>query len=151
MQVITSSPEATFQWGEKLAKLMLAGDTICLSGDLGAGKTLLVKGIASGIGVTEAVTSPTFTLLQIYETGRIPIHHFDLYRLEDSAQLFDIGFEEYVGTDNITLIEWANQFVTEMPEACLWIEIKKGASDEERILTMTPQGARYQALCVGVE
>jgi tRNA threonylcarbamoyladenosine biosynthesis protein TsaE len=151
MLFTTNNPGETFQFGEKLAKGLVAGDAICLSGDLGAGKTLFVQGIAAGLGVAEGVTSPTFTILQIYDTGRVPIHHFDLYRLDVADQLLDIGFEEYVSSDSVALIEWADKFTTQMPAECLWIELRKGSAAQERVIAISPCGARYRELCEELE
>lgn len=143
---VTESPEATFSLGKELGARLDRGDVICLSGDLGAGKTLFTQGVAAGLGVGEGVTSPTFTILQVYEDGRCPIYHFDLYRLEIPQQLEDIGFEEYSRPDGVAIIEWADKFAAEMPEEHLWIELK--INDEAgRVVTMSPHGARYVKLC----
>lgn len=141
----TASPEETLQLGQRLAELLHAGDVVCLSGDLGAGKTLLTKGIASGLGVTEDVTSPTFTVLQVYE-AKIPVYHFDLYRLEHADELMDIGFDEFVFGSGIAIIEWADKFSSCMPEEYLRIEITHGTTPETRIIQVQPQGTRYESL-----
>jgi len=144
----TDSPAATHSLGRKLAAGLVAGDVICLNGDLGAGKTLLVKGLAAGLDITEGVSSPTFTILQIYETGRLPLNHFDLYRLETPEELFDIGFEEYLRTDGVTVIEWADKFLPELPEEYLRIELQMGKTDAaERVISIEPFGGkRYNKL-----
>ncbi|MBP2655752.1 MAG: tsaE [Firmicutes bacterium] len=147
LQFSTNEPEATQRFGKELAARLQAGDVICLSGDLGAGKTLLVQGMAAGMGITDDVTSPTFTILQVYDNGRIPFYHFDLYRLDTSRELENIGFEEYVGTDGVAVIEWADKFVEAMPENCLWIEINLGQGENERIIYVKPEGERFGRLC----
>lgn len=144
---IANNAGETYGLGQKLAGKLAAGDVICLSGDLGAGKTLFAQGIAAGLGVDEAVTSPTFTILQIYDGGRLPIYHFDLYRLEDAAQLLDVGFEEYVATDGVALIEWADKFTAAMPRERLWIELKANNATDKRVITLLPHGRRYLGLC----
>jgi len=145
VMIHTSSPEETLHLGQLLAALLKAGDVVCLCGDLGAGKTLLTKGIAAGLGVTEDVTSPTFTVLQVYE-AKPPIYHFDLYRLEHADELMDIGFDEFVSGSGIAIIEWADKFSDFMPEEYLRIEIMHGATPETRTIQVQPQGNRYESL-----
>jgi tRNA threonylcarbamoyladenosine biosynthesis protein TsaE len=142
----TTSPDETFCFGQQLSKLVSAGYVLCLAGDLGAGKTLLVQGLANGLEIAEKVTSPTFTILQVYEAA-LPLYHFDLYRLEHPAELQDIGFEEYIASDGVVVIEWPDKFPEELPDEYLWIEIKLGAMETERLLTISAQGNRYQRLC----
>jgi tRNA threonylcarbamoyladenosine biosynthesis protein TsaE len=147
----SSSPEATYALGQKLAFYLKGGDVICLSGNLGQGKTLFTKGIVAAFESEEIVTSPTFSLLNIYTGQRggcnIPIYHFDLYRLDYKNQLEDIGFYEYVFTDGISIIEWADKFKTCLPEEYLWVEIMSGESFEERRFKLSPHGIRYEKLC----
>lgn len=143
---LTRTADGTFQFGHTLGKKLTAGDVLCLTGDLGAGKTLLVQGAAAGLGVTETVTSPTFTLMQVYETGRLPVYHFDLYRLDAPMDLHNIGFEEYMGGDGVALIEWADKFPAAMPEHCLWVEINRGRETTERVIMLRPKGERYRRL-----
>ncbi len=145
--ITMENPAATAAFGRALGRRLAAGDVVCLAGDLGAGKTLLVQGIAAGLGVTEEVTSPTFTILQVYDSGRLPLNHFDLYRLETPAELEDVGFAEYTGGDAAAVIEWADKFAAAMPDERLWIEIKGGAGPSERLLALTPAGERYRRLC----
>jgi len=143
---LTQSADGTLCFGRALGTRLTAGDVLCITGDLGAGKTLLAQGVAAGLGITEEVTSPTFTLMQVYETGRFPIYHFDLYRLDDPMDLYNIGFEEYVGGDGVALIEWADKFTADMPERCLWVEISRGSVATERIISLQPKGERYRRL-----
>lgn len=141
----TNSPQETSLLGCQLAKFLQDGDIICLAGDLGAGKTLLVKAVADGLGIKEEITSPTFTVLNVYEND-IALYHFDLYRLETEEELYDIGFDEYTSSGGVVLIEWPDKFIESMPEQKLWIDIQKGLEDD-RIITIKPFGNRYQKLC----
>ncbi|MDR3589963.1 MAG: tRNA (adenosine(37)-N6)-threonylcarbamoyltransferase complex ATPase subunit type 1 TsaE [Negativicutes bacterium] len=142
----TANPRETFALGEQLGAGLALGDVICLNGDLGAGKTLLVQGIAAGLGICEGVTSPTYTILHVYDGGRLPIFHFDLYRLEHPDQLDDIGFEEYSRPDGVAIIEWADKFAARMPEENLWVELKV-MDGTSRSITLKPAGPRYEQLC----
>ncbi|MEN6411970.1 MAG: tRNA (adenosine(37)-N6)-threonylcarbamoyltransferase complex ATPase subunit type 1 TsaE [Veillonellales bacterium] len=139
----TNSPEDTFSFGQKMAGLVSAGDVFCLAGDLGAGKTLLTQGISAGLQVGDAVTSPTFAILNVY-AAVLPIYHFDLYRLEHPAELTDIGFYEYIEGDGLAIIEWPDKFPAELPDEYLWIDIKTGDSPNERLLCLRPRGVRYE-------
>lgn len=143
---VTQSADGTFNLGRALGERLTGGDVVCLTGELGAGKTLFAQGIAAGLGITEEVTSPTFSLMQIYETGRIPVHHFDLYRLDNPIDLYNIGFEEYVGGTGAAIIEWADKFTEEMPERRLWVTISRGGETTERLIMLQPKGERYQRL-----
>lgn len=141
------NPAGTRALGEVLGQRLAAGDVICLTGDLGAGKTLFVQGLAAGLGVTDDVTSPTFTILQVYDGGRLPLYHFDLYRLDDPGQLEDIGFTEYAGGRGAAVIEWADKFAAAMPEERLWVELRLGNGEDERLISFEPVGVRYRRLC----
>ncbi len=147
LTVKSADPAATFAFGRSLGQRLAAGDIVCLAGDLGAGKTLLVQGIATGLGVTDDVTSPTFTILQVYGGGRLPLNHFDLYRLDNADELEDVGFEEYTGGEGAAVIEWADKFAAAMPGECLWIELKGGGGENEREIVLSPAGERYRHLC----
>ena len=147
LTITTDNPAATLAFGRSLGQRLAAGDVVCLTGDLGAGKTLLVQGMAAGLGVTDDVTSPTFTILQVYEGGRLPFTHFDLYRLDEPADLEDIGFAEYTGGDGVAVIEWADKFAAAMPDERLWVELKSGGGESERTIELTPAGERYRRLC----
>ncbi|MBP2651130.1 MAG: tsaE [Firmicutes bacterium] len=147
LELITNQPEDTLRFGETMAAKLQAGDVICLSGDLGAGKTLLTQGIAAGMGTECSVTSPTFTIMQVYDDGRVPIYHFDLYRLDIRDELDNIGFEEYIGRDGVAIIEWADKFPAAMPKEYLWLEITIGKDSTERIIRITPAGERFIELC----
>ena len=106
----TGSREETIALGERLGRALAAGDVLVLTGDLGAGKTQLTKGIAAGMGVTDDVTSPTFTIEMVYEGAEMPLYHFDLYRLDDPDQLEDTGIFDVLGADGVCSIEWGEQF-----------------------------------------
>ena len=123
-QQITYSEAQTRELAEALAAGAKSGQVYCLAGDLGVGKTAFAKGFAYGLGVTEDVVSPTFTIVREYE-GRLPFYHFDIYRLPDGDSLYDIGFEEYVEGRGVCLIEWADQLREEMPDDAVWITIEK--------------------------
>lgn len=143
----TNSPDETFKLGKQVAGLVSGGDTICLAGNLGAGKTVFVQGIASNLNIEDNVTSPTFNILNLYQ-GNLTVYHFDLYRLECSSQLDDIGFYEYTADhDALAVIEWPDKFPEELPDEYLWIEIKPGTNSDERLFLFKPKGKRYQQLC----
>ena len=116
MASITShSPAETFAFGQSIAAALLAGDVLALCGDLGAGKTHFVKGVAAGLGITAEVTSPTFTLIHEYPGGRLPLFHFDFYRLESENDLLRIGFDDYLDAGGVLAIEWAEKFPALLP------------------------------------
>ena len=127
----------TEDFGRELGAGAKAGTVIALIGDLGTGKTTLTKYIAAGLGVTEQVTSPTFTIIKEYRTGRIPLFHFDVYRIGDIDEMFEIGYEEYFFGDGICVIEWADLIEDLIPEDAMTIRITRGESDEERVYEIT--------------
>lgn len=147
MSVIkTSSPEETTGVGEKLGALLRTGDMICLNGDLGAGKTRFAQGVARGLGIDGPVTSPTFTLINEYH-GRLPLYHMDVYRLGDSLEMEDLGYEEYFYGDGVTLVEWAERVKELLPEERLDIYINRYTeSENSREITTAPRGERYRRL-----
>jgi len=120
----THSAEETRQLGEWLAGRLKAGDTLLLRGELGSGKSEFTRGLAKGLGVTETVTSPSFTILNVYESGRLPLYHFDWYRLEDSGELYELGMDEYLGGDGIAAVEWPEQCEDAVPEDALEIRFR---------------------------
>jgi len=141
----TSSSEAATQGlGTALAPLACAGDVLILSGDLGAGKTQFTKGLAAGLGVVEPVTSPTFNILLVHE-GRIPLYHFDLYRLGSSEQLDDLDYWAILEADGITVVEWGDRFPDAIPPECVSVSVGI-VSDDERRLHVAGVGARGEAL-----
>lgn len=125
MLVETWSPEETFQLGEKLGREAKPGQIYTLNGDLGVGKTVFTQGIAKGLGITEPVNSPTFTIVQIYEEGRIPFYHFDVYRIGDVEEMEEIGYQDYFFGDGLCIIEWAELIQEIIPEHAKKITIKK--------------------------
>ncbi|MDO6355852.1 tRNA (adenosine(37)-N6)-threonylcarbamoyltransferase complex ATPase subunit type 1 TsaE [Caloramator sp. CAR-1] len=123
MKVKSNSQEMTFEIGLKIAKLLKKGDVISLNGDLGAGKTHLVKGIAKGLEVHEDITSPTFTIVNEYD-GKMPLYHFDVYRISDISELYEIGFEEYIYGEGVSVIEWGNLVEELLPDYTIKINIR---------------------------
>jgi len=121
----TNSEAETFALGRKLGEEAKAGQVFTLIGDLGVGKTVFTKGIAKGLGITEPVNSPTFTIVQIYEEGRLPLYHLDVYRISDVEEMEEIGYEDYFYGDGICLIEWANLIEEILPERFCRITIEK--------------------------
>ena len=118
----------TFAIGETIGKQTKPGEVYALLGDLGVGKTVLTKGLAKGLGITEAVNSPTFTIVQIYEQGRLPLYHFDVYRIADPEEMDEIGYEDYFFGEGVCLVEWANLIEELMPSQTKWITIEKDLS-----------------------
>ena len=143
----TSSPEETKTLACALATCLRAGDVVLLSGDLGAGKTQFTQGLAAGLGAADAVISPTFNIVLTYGSGRLPLHHFDLYRLDSAEQLEDIGLREYLESDGVCVVEWAEKFPAVFDEY-LAIEIRK-ASEDVRLLSALPVGIRAEELLAG--
>ena len=121
----TNSTEETFMFAENLGREALPGQIWALDGDLGAGKTVFCQGFAAGLGVTELVNSPTFTIVQEYTTGRLPLYHFDVYRIEEPEELEEIGCEEYFYGDGVCLIEWAERIRELLPENTRYIRLQK--------------------------
>ncbi|WP_243373901.1 tRNA (adenosine(37)-N6)-threonylcarbamoyltransferase complex ATPase subunit type 1 TsaE [Geotalea sp. SG265] len=144
--IVSKSVQETISAGKRLGALLGAGDFLALTGELGAGKTQFAKGIAEGLGVDPAtpITSPTYTLLNIYP-GRVPFYHFDLYRLQGSEDLLDLGFEEYFHGDGVCLVEWAERLEETLPEDHLLITMSHDG-DDCRTLSFTPSGSRGEEL-----
>jgi tRNA threonylcarbamoyladenosine biosynthesis protein TsaE len=129
----THSVEKTIRFGARLAAALERGDVVAISGELGTGKTALVKGIARGLGVPQDVTSPTFTLIHEYDGGRLPLHHIDLYRLHSPQQALAIGIEDYLNGSGVTVIEWAEKIESLLPERTTRIRIESLGETERRI------------------
>ena len=145
MQIQTHSPEETEAVGRKLAVQLQPGDILAYYGDLGAGKTAFTRGLAAGLGVTEPVTSPTYTIVNEYLSGRLPLFHFDMYRLGSADDLFDIGWEDYLARGGICAVEWSEN-VEEALTGALRITITKDSADET-VRTITIEGgARFANL-----
>ena len=124
----TFSDRETFDIGKKIAEGVCSGAVVCLDGDLGVGKTVFAKGFAAGLGISEVISSPTFTIVNVYEEGRLPFFHFDVYRIADPEELFEIGFDDYIYGDGVSLIEWAELIEEELPEGCARVRISKDIS-----------------------
>ena len=136
---------ATENFGRLLGALAADGDVYCLSGDLGAGKTLMSKGVCEAVGVEEEdVVSPTFALMNIYNGKIMEVRHFDLYRLDSPEELADIGFYEYVGGEGVSLIEWGDLFQSELPPE--YLQVNLTIVPEGRIVELIPIGLRYEAI-----
>ena len=121
----TFSPEETRALGKKLGEMAQPGEIYTLNGDLGVGKTVFTQGIAEGLGITEAVSSPTFTIVQVYEDGRMPFYHFDVYRIGDIEEMDEIGYEDYFYGDGLCMIEWAGLIEEILPEKRHDVTIEK--------------------------
>ena len=125
----TASPADTFAFGERLGREAKPGTVIALLGDLGVGKTVLTQGIAAGLGITEPVVSPTFTILQVYEEGRLPFYHYDVYRIGDPEEMEEVGYEDCFYGEGVCIVEWADLIGELLPEDTIRITIEK---DPER-------------------
>ena len=121
MNFSVNSVEQTTAIGLELGKLLNSGDIVCLTGDLGTGKTHITKGIAKGLGITEYITSPTFTIVNEYDSGRLKFYHFDVYRVSDPDEIYAIGFDDYIFSDGVSVIEWANYIEDILPNEYLHI------------------------------
>lgn len=162
MRIETFSENETLSFGRDLGSKAKPGQVYALLGDLGVGKTILTKGFAQGLGIEEPVNSPTFTILQGYEEGRIPFYHFDVYRIGDPEEMEEIGYEDCFFGDGVCLVEWANLIEELMPEGTIWITIKKnlqkgfdyrsievqtrkeGLSREDLDLGCVPEGGQHE-------
>ncbi|KRM93490.1 tRNA (adenosine(37)-N6)-threonylcarbamoyltransferase complex ATPase subunit type 1 TsaE [Lentilactobacillus senioris] len=142
-----NTPDQTMKLGQKLAQLLQPQDLILLDGDLGAGKTTFTKGLASGLGITRPVKSPTFTIVREYQTGRLPLYHMDVYRLEDGGGE-ELGLEEYINGDGVVVIEWSEFVAAELPDEFLRIKFERNDEngDNSRVATLTAQGSHYEKL-----
>ena len=136
MQYITHSPEETRALGCKLAQALWGGAVVAFTGDLGAGKTAFVSGMAEGLGIEERVTSPTFTIVNEYEGGRLPLFHFDMYRLGSADELFHIGWEDYLARDGVCAVEWSENVEEALDGDTVRVDIARGEDDNTRVITM---------------
>ena len=123
--LFSNSAEETTKIAYDMAMDSKPGDIICLSGNLGVGKTVFTKGFARGLGITEPVVSPTFTIVQVYEDGRMPLYHFDVYRIDDPDEMDEIGYEDCFFGQGVSLVEWAEKIEELLPENCTRVTIKK--------------------------
>lgn len=145
MEIKLNGLKATEEFGIRLGKLLKSGDIVCLNGDLGAGKTTMTKSIGIGLDVDEYITSPTFALINLYK-GRMVVYHFDVYRLENVDELYDLGFDEYFYGNGVCIIEWAEKIDKLIPEDRIIIDIEKTNKDDERILHISGHGNRYEEI-----
>jgi tRNA threonylcarbamoyladenosine biosynthesis protein TsaE len=139
------SLEKMKQFGEKLGSLLRGGEIITLNGDLGAGKTEITKSIAKSLLIEDYITSPTFTIVNEYE-GRLKLNHFDVYRLESSEDMYDLGYEEYFYSDGVSVIEWAEIISDILPRERLDLYIKRTEKEEEREIELVPHGESYEKI-----
>lgn len=144
-EVRTYSRDETVNVGRKLGKLLGKGDIVCINGGLGSGKTVFTCGIAASLGISGYVTSPTFTIVNEYDS-EIPLYHFDVYRLEHPEDMFEIGFDEYIAGDGITVIEWANLIEAVLPEERISVNIaidEESMKENARIISISFIGGKY--------
>lgn len=134
MEYVSNSPAETEALGAALAGRLKPGAVVAFSGDLGAGKTAFVRGMARGLGIPERVTSPTFTIVNEYEGGRLPLFHFDMYRLGSSDELFDIGWEDYLVRGGVCAVEWSENVSDALEGDCIRVDIRRGAHDNQRLI-----------------
>ena len=148
-KITTYSESETIELAQNIESEKFPNMVICLTGDLGNGKTVFAKGFAQALEVKEEVTSPTFNIIKEYTSGEMPLYHMDVYRLEESKQ--DLGIEEYFTKKGVTIIEWADMIEDQLPDRRLDIRIKNSIEDEDkRIITITPHGKKYEDVCEAI-
>lgn len=134
MEFITHSPEETRRLGARLADVLRGGEVVAFTGDLGAGKTAFVSGMAQSLGVDERVTSPTFTIVNEYEGGRLPLFHFDMYRLDSADELFHIGWEDYLARNGVCAVEWSENVEEAIENDAIRVSILRGEDENTRVI-----------------
>ncbi|MGE4282118.1 MAG: tRNA (adenosine(37)-N6)-threonylcarbamoyltransferase complex ATPase subunit type 1 TsaE [Clostridia bacterium] len=151
IKLISNSPQETEQIAYKIGVQLEPGCVVCLGGDLGAGKTAFTKGLVKAYGIEEDVTSPTFTIVNEYD-GNVPVYHFDVYRIHDVDEMFEIGFEEYIYGEGISVIEWAENIKEILPQVYLKVSIKKDLDKSEnfREIIIEAIGDKYNAIIAQV-
>lgn len=138
MEYRTASEAETEALGEALGRTLSPGAVVAFTGDLGAGKTAFTRGLARGLDIGERVTSPTFTIVNEYEGGRLPLFHFDMYRLGSSDELFDIGWEDYLRRGGVCAVEWSENVAEALPEDTVWVDLRRlEGEDNGRCITIT--------------
>ena len=135
-QFITRSPEETEALGARLAGALEPGAVVAFTGDLGAGQTAFVRGLARGLGIRDRVTSPTFTIVNEYEGGRLPLFHFDLYRLGCADELFDIGWEDYLARGGVCAVEWSERMEELLEPGTIRVDLRRGEDEDRRVITV---------------
>ena len=148
-EIVSYSADETHAIGVQLGQNAVAGDVILLTGELGAGKTTLTQGIAQGLGVEERPRSPTFVMATEYH-GRLPLYHLDLYRIDNIAELDELGLEEYLSEDGVAVVEWADRASQAFPVECLWISLEPTDADTRQI-TLTANGERHITLSTALQ
>ena len=133
------SPEETYALGKRLGEAAKQGDIFCLNGDLGVGKTVFTQGFADGLGITEPVNSPTFTIVQQYDDGRLPLYHFDVYRVSSVEEMEDVGYYDYIN-DGVCVIEWAQIIAEILPDGYISVNIEKTGENSRKITIELPCG-----------
>lgn len=136
MEYCSNSEQETEALGSRLGERLKPGSVIAYTGDLGAGKTAFTRGLARGLGISGQVTSPTFTIVNEYEGGRLPLFHFDMYRLGSADELFDIGWEDYLARGGVCAVEWSENVDEALEEDTIRVDIRRGENDHQRVITI---------------
>lgn len=144
MMIESFSPGDTYSLGQRLGREAKKGDIFCLNGDLGVGKTVFTQGFAAGLGITEPVNSPTFTILQQYDEGRLPLYHFDVYRIGDVSEMDEVGYEDCFYGDGVTLIEWPERIRELLPEHVVTVTIEKNLEKGFDYRKITVEGTKHE-------
>ena len=139
----TAGEEQTEALGVRLGQLIQPGAVIAYTGDLGAGKTAFTRGLARGLGIPDRVTSPTFTIVNEYEGGRLPLFHFDMYRLGSSDELFDIGWEDYLARGGVCAVEWSENVADALERDTVRVDIRRGGEESRRVISVEPVPAGF--------
>ena len=137
MEYVTNSADETEALGQRLGEVLQPGAVVAYTGDLGAGKTAFTRGLARGLGIRDRVTSPTFDIVNEYESGRMPLFHFDMYRLGSSDELFDIGWEDYLARGGVCAVEWSENVDDALDEDTIRVDIRRGEGEEQRRILLT--------------
>ena len=133
-QFVSNSEEETEALGRRLGEILDQSTVVAFTGDLGAGKTAFTRGLAKGLDIPDRVTSPTFTIVNEYEGGRLPLFHFDMYRLSSADELFDIGWEDYLARGGVCAVEWSENVREALGRHTIWVEIRRGESQDQRVI-----------------
>ena len=144
MMIESFGPGDTYSLGQRLGREAKKGDIFCLNGDLGVGKTVFTQGFAAGLGITEPVNSPTFTILQQYDEGRLPLYHFDVYRIGDVSEMDEVGYEDCFYGDGVTLIEWPERIRELLPEHEVTVTIEKNLEKGFDYRKITVEGTKHE-------